>query len=85
MSTNTENIEECPETITSHIYAWWAKKEIGHSNPNIDEYAKLIVNEFTKLKNGEIDLKQFEDNTPNINDETPLNYIRNCILIHYPN
>ena len=85
MSTIIEGATPYEGTTVSGRYNWWAGQEIGHANPNIDAYAKLINNEFQKLENGEIDIKQFEENTPNIEDETPLNYIRNCILIHYPN
>ena len=72
-------------TTVSGRYNWWASQEIGNENPNIDTYAKLINSEFQKLLDGEVDIKQFEDNTPHIEDETPLNYIRDRIIENYPN
>ena len=85
--------EEVPEneqlpnegtSITSR-YMWWVAQELNHSNPNIDSYAKLIISEFARLEKDEITIEEFDKNTPNIEDETPLNYIRNRILVHYPN
>jgi hypothetical protein len=66
-------------------YMWWVGKELGHPNPNIDAYAQRIITEFAKLEANEITVDEFKENTPNIEDETPLNYIRNCIMMHYPN
>jgi hypothetical protein len=66
-------------------YMWWVAQELNHSSPNIDAYAKLIISEFAKLENNEITIEDFSNNTPNIEDETPLNYIRNQIIVHYPN
>ena len=65
-------------------YVWWAAKEINHINPNIDAYAKLIVSEFARLEKNEITIEEFDKNTPNIEDETPLNYIQKQIIMHYP-
>ena len=61
-------------------YYFWAEKEIGNENPIIDEYAKLITQEYDKFFNGEITIEEFEQNTPEINEDTPLNYIRNIII-----
>jgi hypothetical protein len=69
----------------SDRYAWWATQEIGNQNSNIDSYAKLLTQEYQKLINGEINIEQFEENTPEIDEETPLNYIRNRIIEWYPN
>lgn len=69
----------------SERYAWWASIEIGNPNLNIDAYAKLIQEEYKKLINNEITLDQFKDNTPEINEETTLNYIRNMIILGYTN
>ena len=66
-------------------YMWWVAEELNHTNPNIDAYAKLLISEFARLENGEITIEEYEKNTPNIEDETPLNYIRNQIITHYPN
>jgi len=30
----------------SQRYAWWASREIGHENPNIDAYAVLLTQEY---------------------------------------
>jgi hypothetical protein len=68
----------------SERYAWWAQKEIGHQNLNIDSYAKLIQQEYQKLINNKISLEEFESNTPEIDEETLLNYIRNRIIEWYP-
>lgn len=69
----------------SERYAWWVGQEIGNENLNIDSYAKLIQQEYQKLINNEISLKEFESNTPEIDEETPLNYIKNRIIEWYPN
>lgn len=69
----------------SERYAWWAEQEINHENQNISDYANLIVEEYQKLINQEITIEQFESNTPEINEDTPLNYIRNRIIGWYPN
>lgn len=61
-------------------YYFWAEKEIGNSNPKIDAYARLIVQEYDKFFNGEITIEEFEVNTPEIEESTSLNYIRNMIL-----
>jgi len=66
-------------------YMWWVAKEVNHSNPNIDAYAKLIIAEFSRLESSEITVEEFDKNTSNIEDETPLNYIQRCIVMHYPN
>ena len=58
MSTIIEGATPYEGTTVSGRYNWWAGQEIGHANPNIDAYAKLINNEFQKLENGEIDIKQ---------------------------
>ena len=65
-------------------YMWHAAKEINHFNPNISAYAKLMVKEFARLEKNEITIEEFEKNTPNIEDETPLNYIQTRIIMHYP-
>lgn len=72
-------------TSTVGRYIWWATREINHSNPNIDTYAKLMVKEFARLEKNEITIEEFDKNTPNIEDETPLNYIQKQIIINYPN
>jgi hypothetical protein len=72
-------------TSTVGRYIWWVAKEVNHTNPNIDTYAKLIISEFARLENNETTIEEFEKNTPNIEDETPLNYIQKQIIIHYPN
>jgi hypothetical protein len=69
----------------SQRYAWWAEQEIGNENLNIDTYARLIQQEYQKLVNNEITLEEFEINTPKIDEETPLNYIRDRIIEWYPN
>jgi hypothetical protein len=69
----------------SNRYAWWASREIGNKNLNIDEYAKLITQEYKKLETGEITIEGFQQNTPEIGDDTCLNYIRNKIIEWYPN
>jgi len=69
----------------SQRYAWWASREIGHENPNIDAYAVLLTQEYQKLENGEITIEEFETNTPKISEETPLNYIRDRIIEWFPN
>jgi len=61
-------------------YYFWAEKEIGNLNPKIDAYAKLIVQEYDKFFNGEITIEEFEVNTPEIEESTSLNYIRNMII-----
>lgn len=66
-------------------YMWWVAKDVNHSNPNIDAYAKLIIAEFSRLENNEITVEEFDKNTSNIEDETPLNYIQRCTVMHYPN
>ncbi len=66
-------------------YAYYAIKEIGNENSNIDTYARLIQQEYQRLINNEITLEEFEINTPKINDETELNYIRDRIIEWYPN
>lgn len=69
----------------SDRYAWWTSREIGHKNENINSYALLIQQEYQKLINKQITLKEFELNTPEISEQTPLNYIRNTIIYWYPN
>lgn len=69
----------------SNRYAWWATKEIGHQNKKINDYAILIGEQYQRLENGEITVEEFELNTPEIDEETPLNYIRNCIIHWHPN
>lgn len=69
----------------SSRYAWWAEREIGNSNPNINDYAILIIQEYQKLELNQITIEEFEQNTPEIDEDTPLNYIRNCIISWYPN
>lgn len=69
----------------SDRYAWWAEQEIDNPSENISTYAKLIVNEYKKLLNGEIDINEFEKNTPEIEENTVLNYIIKCIISFYPN
>ena len=71
-------------TSVTGRYMWWVAKELNHSNPNIDAYAKLLISEFAKLEKDEITIEEFNVNTPNIEDETPLNYIKGCIVLHYP-
>lgn len=44
----------------SQRYAWWASREIGHENPNIDAYAVLLTQEYQKLEDGEITIEEFE-------------------------
>lgn len=66
-------------------YMWWVAEELNHSNPNINAYAKILISEFERLETGEITIEEYEQNTSNIEDETPLNYIRNQIITHYPN
>ena len=81
------SLEEIPEdkgTSISGRYMWWVAKELNHSNPNIDAYAKLLISEFARLEKKEITIEEFNVNTPNIEDETPLNYIKGCIVLHYP-
>ena len=82
-----ENLDLSPYDGTGIAlrYMWWVTKELNHSNPNIDAYAKLIISEFARLEKGEITIEEFNKNTPNIEDETPLNYIKNQIILHYPN
>lgn len=62
-------------------YYFWAEKEIGNENPIIDSYAKLIVEQYNKFFDGEITLEEFEANTPKIEEETTLNYIRDMLLV----
>jgi hypothetical protein len=69
----------------SNRYFWWACREIGNQNSNIDAYAKLIKEEYEKLETGQITIEDFQQNTPEIIDETCLNYIRNKIIEYYPN
>jgi hypothetical protein len=69
---------------TCDRYIWWIGQELNHPVENIASYAKLIIVEYNKLINGEIDIKQFEENTPTIEEKTPLNYIRGRICIFYP-
>lgn len=85
MSSILQNAIPYEGTTISGRYNWWASQEIGNENPNIDTYAKLINSEFQKLLDGEIDIKQFEDNTPHILDKSPLNYIRDRIIEFFPN
>jgi len=66
-------------------YYYWAEKEIGNEDPIIDSYAKLIVQEYDKFFGGEITLDQFKANTPKIEVESPLNYIRDRIIEWFPN
>ena len=66
-------------------YMWWVARELNNSNQNIDTYAQLLISEFAKLEKDEITIEEFEKSTPNIEDDTPLNYIKNCIILHYPN
>lgn len=67
--------------MEKNSYYYWVEKEIGNENPIIDAYAKLIVQEYDKFFNGEITIEQFKENTPEIEVETPLNYIRNMLVI----
>jgi hypothetical protein len=67
--------------MEKNSYYYWVEKEIGNENPIIDSYAKLIVQEYNKFFNGEITIEQFKENTPEIEVETPLNYIRNMLVI----
>jgi hypothetical protein len=71
-------------TITGR-YMWWVAEELGHPNPNIDAYVQLLISEFARLTNNEITIEEFDKNTPNIEDETPLNYIQGRIVTFYPN
>jgi hypothetical protein len=64
---------------------WWVARDVNNDNPNISAYAKLMISEFAKLENSEITLEEFNKNTANIEDDTPLNYIQRCIVFHYPN
>lgn len=66
-------------------YIHFAKKEIGNLNSQIDLYAKLIVSEYDKLTSNQITLEEFTENTPEISEDTQLNYIRNKIIEWYPN
>jgi hypothetical protein len=66
-------------------YYFWAEKEIGNENPIIDLYAKLITQEYDKFFSGEITLEEFEINTPKIDEESSLNYIRDRIIESYSN
>lgn len=66
-------------------YFKYVQNELNHNNSNIDFYARLIQEEYQKLINGEITIEEFEANTPEIDEETPLNYIRNRIIEWYPN
>jgi len=65
-------------------YIWWAGQELNQPVENIASYAKLIIAEYNKLINEEIDIAQFESNTPHIEEDTPLNYIRDRICMFYP-
>ncbi len=69
----------------SENYIQFAKKEIGNSNFQIDCYAKLIVLEYQKLISNQITLEDFKNNTPEISEDTQLNYIRNKVIEWYPN
>jgi len=84
MSTINENSKPYLGNTVSGRYAWWAGQELNHPLENIASYAKLIVDEYNRLINGEIDIAQFEENTPHIEAETPLNYIRDRICMFYP-
>lgn len=66
-------------------YFKYVQNELNHNNSNIDFYARLIQEEYQKLINGEITIEEFEANTPEIDEETSLNYIRNRIIEWYPN
>ena len=46
-----------------------------------------MISDYLKVKkiNNEITIDQFKDNTPEINEETTLNYIRNMIILGYIN
>lgn len=81
---NNIKLSEYQGTTVTGRYMWWAAKEINHSNPNIDAYAKLLVAEFTRLEKNEITIEEFDKNTPNIEDDTPLNYIQTRIIMFYP-
>ena len=70
---------------TYQNYAYYAEQEIGNSNPIVNDYAVLITQEYEKLENNEITIEEFEANTPEIEEETTLNYIRNNIIQWYPN
>jgi len=72
-------------TTVNGRYIWWAAQELTNTIENIVIYAKLIISEYKKLSNNEIDITEFKANTPHIADTTPLNYIRDQICIHYPN
>lgn len=72
-------------TNTTERYVWHAAQEIGHADPAVDAYARLIVTEYNRLVAGEITLEEFKANTPNIATETPLNYIQRRIVEFYPN
>jgi hypothetical protein len=65
-------------------YVWHAGQELNHPVENIASYAKLIISEYNRLINEEIDIAQFEANTPHIEEDTPLNYIRDRICMFYP-
>ena len=82
---STENEPTYEGSSVVGRYMWWVTKEINHINPNIDAYAKLIVSEFARLEKNVITIEEFEKNTPNIEDETSLNYIQKQIIMHYPN
>jgi hypothetical protein len=73
------------EQAYSNRYAWWALREIENPNSHVSEYAKLITKEYQKLINKEIAIEQFEQNVPKINEDTCLNYIRDCIIYWHPN
>jgi hypothetical protein len=70
---------------TYQNYAYYAQQEIGNENQIINDYAALITQEYQKLNNGDITIEEFEENTPEISEETTLNYIRNRIIEWYPN
>ena len=84
---SSQHHKQPPYTGTRTVgrYMWWVAEELGHSNPNIDAYAQLLILEFAKLESNEITVEEFYQRTPHIEDETPLNYIKTCIVKHYPN
>ena len=83
-SDTTEELTNEQKRTTCDNYIGWVEKELDNESPTIRDYATLIISEYKKLSDNLITIQQFEENTPQINDETPLNYIRDRIIIFYP-
>jgi len=70
--------------MTKNPYYNYAVEQKENLNPNVAQYATLVVDEYDRWYNDSITLQTFIDNTPNIDSggwpET-INYIRNELIV----